>query len=216
MQIKTKDTSKELIFKKGGRIANNAYVHPSATLTIPVDIADNVTIYGGCEIGQFTYLNVGCVVYSNTSIGKFCSIGRSVEIGLAQHPISYLSTHPFQCADSLFTRFSGYSEIQRKPWRFHPPTSIGNDVWIGAKVNILSGVNIGNGVIIAAGSVVTKSIPPYSIVGGIPAKVIKMRFSDEIIEKLEALCWWNMDLDNLKDLPFENIEKCIEILENRS
>ena len=89
-------------------------------------------------------------------------------------------------------------------------------MWIGAKVNILSGVNIGNGVIIAAGSVVTKSIPPYSIVGGIPAKVIKMRFSDEIIEKLEALCWWNMDLDNLKDLPFENIEKCIEILENRS
>ena len=216
MPIKMKDASKELVFKGGGRIASSAYVHPSATLTVPIDIADNVTIYGGCEIGQFTYLNVGCVVYSNTSIGKYCSIGRFVEMGLAQHPISYLSTHPFQCANSLFTRFPGYSEIHRKPWRFHPPTTIGNDVWIGAKVNILSGVNIGNGSIIAAGSVVTKDIPPYSIVGGIPAKVIKMRFSDEIIEKLEAIRWWDMSLDTLKDLPFESIEECIEILEKRS
>ena len=215
MQVTMRDTSREFIFNAGGRIAVSAYVHPSVSLTIPIDIADNVIIYGNSEIGQFSYVNVGCVVYSNTSIGKFCSIGRSVEIGLAQHPISYLSTHPFQCANSLFTKFPAYSEIKRKPWSFHPPTKIGNDVWIGAKVNILSGINIENGAVIAAGSVVTKDVPPYAIVGGMPAKVIKMRFSEEIIEKLEKIRWWDLELDVLKNLPFENIEECIAILEQR-
>ncbi|MGF6148700.1 Streptogramin A acetyltransferase [Kingella potus] len=210
--ITMRNTSREKIFQQGGRLASTAYVHPSAKFVYPIDIADNVVIYGNVSIGQFTYINVTSVIYSNVSIGKFCSIGRSAEIGLAQHPINYLSTHPFVCANSLFTRFPGYAEIKRKPWQFHPSTTIGNDVWIGAKANVLSGVSIGDGAIIAAGSIVTKDVPPYAIVGGMPAKIIRMRFSNEIIDKLLQLKWWDHDLEKLRNLPFDDIESCIQEL----
>ncbi len=212
MKTIMKDITKESIFELGGRIAQSAYVHPNALIDLPVDIADNVTVYGGTDIGQFTYINVGCVIYSNVSIGKYCSIGRNIEIGLAKHPINFLSTHPFQCSNTLFNRIPEYADISRKEWKYHPDTYIGNDVWIGSKSCIVSGVKIGNGAVIASGAVVTKDVPAYAIVAGIPARVIKMRFNDHIISELEELKWWDLDLSMLKDAPFDDIEKCIDHL----
>lgn len=145
-------------------------------------------------------------------IGRFVSIGRNVEIGLAKHPIDYLSSHPFCVANTLFERSEGYDKIQRLPWSFHAPTIIGNDVWIGAKACVISGVTIGNGAIIAAGSVVTKNVPPYAIVGGVPSKIIRYRFSEQQITSLEQLKWWELPLEKIKNLPFNDIDLCIEQL----
>lgn len=200
------------MFSAGGRIAKTAFVAKSAELSEPVDIADHVTVYGGTSVGKYTYINVYSVIYSMAQIGKFCSIGRSVEIGLASHPVDFLSTHPFQLADSLFHRNADYLNVKKVKWNFHKETKIGNDVWIGAKASISSGVTIGDGAIIAAGAVVSKDVEPYSIVGGVPAKLIRKRFSDETIKELLLLKWWDRPLSDLSHLPFDDIEECIRQL----
>lgn len=197
---------------KYGRIASTAGVSDKAIIESPVDIAHNATVYGGVSIGKYSYINVSTVVYGNTTIGRYCSIGRSVEIGLANHPNDFLSTHPFQVAKSLFMNEPGYASVKRKAWRFHLPTAIGHDVWVGAKACINSGVTVGTGAIIAAGAVVTKDVEPYTIVGGVPAKVIKMRFSQDRINSLLKTKWWELPLEIIHDLSFDDIDECISRL----
>lgn len=145
-------------------------------------------------IGDYSYTSHRTTVH-NATIGKFCSIGPDVKIGLGIHPTNFISTHP------LFYSKQGACAISiRMDSSFieHQNIEIGNDVWIGANVCINDGVKIGNGVIIAAGAVVTKDIPDYSIVGGVPAKLIKMRFDPETIQSLLKNKWWDNDLSILK------------------
>lgn len=192
-----------------GRISTTAGFSKDATFEAPIDIAHNVTVYGGVHIGRFTYVNVGSVIYGNTRIGRYCSIGRSVEIGLANHPVSFLSTHPFQVAKSLFMGLESYRDVKRKAWRFHQATCIGNDVWIGAKACINSGITIGDGAVVAAGAVVTRDVPPYAIVGGVPAKVIRYRFDEHVVKSLLETEWWDLPLEELSDMEFDNIDECL-------
>lgn len=201
--------TKEEVFNQGGRIASTSWVASNVVFELPIDVADNVSIYYNVTLGKYCNINVGSVLYTQTQVGRFVSIGRNVEIGLAKHPVEYLSTHPFCVANTLFNRIDEYQKIRRVPWSFHEKTIIGNDVWIGAKACIVSGVHIGNGAVIAAGSVVTKDVPPYAIVGGVPAKIIRYRFSDNIISDLEKLKWWELDLKDIRNLPFDSIENCI-------
>jgi virginiamycin A acetyltransferase len=147
-------------------------------------------------------------------IGKFCAIASEVKFIMngANHKISSFTTYPFGIFSNGWE--AGIPELKDLP--FKGDTIIGNDVWIGYEAMIMPGVKIGDGAIIAAKSVVTKDVPPYSIVGGNPAKLIKKRFSDDIIELLLEIKWWNWDIEkiteNIPTLCNNDIKKLRELL----
>ena len=131
----------------------------------------------------------------NTDIGSFCSIANRVIIGGGMHPMEWVATSPvfYEGRDSVKAKFSEHKRPTPKR------TTIGNDVWIGECVLIKQGVTIGHGAVIGMGSVVTKDIAPYSIVAGVPARLIRKRFDADIIADLLASEWWNLPEDTLKN-----------------
>lgn len=170
------------------------YASLTSYMSEDVTIANNVCLYGftsiiNSTVGKYSYF-AGAKV-GNASIGSFCSIGPGVRVGgMGNHPVNMISTHPafysnLNQSGESFTDKSYFDEFLR--------TKIGNDVWIGANAVILDGVTVGNGVIIAACSVVTKNVPDYAVVGGVPAKVLKYRFSPDEINELNEMKWWSMD-----------------------
>ncbi|WP_372757564.1 CatB-related O-acetyltransferase [Mariniflexile sp.] len=161
-------------------------------------VGKHVKIYGKTQISNakieaYTYIGGGSEIM-NASIGKFCSIAPNVKIGLGIHPTHFITTHP----SFYSTRASSENIHFVNNIIEHKDVIIKNDVWIGYGVTITDGVTIGNGVIIASGAVVTKNIDDYAVVGGVPAKQIKKRFSDKEIAFLLGLKWWDKDLDYLK------------------
>lgn len=147
------------------------------------------------ELDSYTYVGSFSIL-NNVRCGKYCSISRNNQIGLGSHPSKFLSSSPL-----FYRRFNGTGQswVKSDKWDDSAKkTVIGNDVWIGINVIIPGGVTIGNGAIIAANSVVVKDVEPYTIVGGVPAKVIKNRFSEEIVASLERLKWWDLPPRTLK------------------
>ncbi|WP_157277721.1 CatB-related O-acetyltransferase [Paenibacillus taiwanensis] len=150
--------------------------------------------YAAYSIGDFTYGEPDVLSWgedASLTIGKFCSIASRVTIMLGgEHNVDWVSTYPF---NPIFPQAQAYLG--------HPKTKgnviIGHDVWLGIDSYILSGVTIGNGAVVSARSLVTKDVPPYAIVGGNPARIIRYRFSDEQIEELEAIAWWNWPLHRI-------------------
>lgn len=133
-----------------------------------------------------------------TDIGAFSSIGPNVLLGgLGHHPVDRLSTHPAFYSSRLQAgaTFSSVDSIEELP-----RVTIGSDVWIGAGSIVLDGINIGDGAIIAAGAVVAKDVPPYAIVGGVPARIIRYRFDEETINALLGWRWWDLDNNQLQSL----------------
>ncbi len=128
-------------------------------------------------------------------IGKFCSIacGTKFLMNCANHTMHSLSTYTFP----LFNEEWGHKMNVRDSWDNRRDIVIGNDVWIGYEAVIMSGVTIGDGAIIGTRAVVTKDVPPYAIVGGSPARVLKKRFSDDIIDKLLKIKWWNWPVEKI-------------------
>lgn len=142
-------------------------------------------------LGAYSYIQSGSLV-CNAQIGKFCSIASGVDIGLPQHLLSSVSSHPIFYSKNTplpktFSETDNFIDMKK--------TLIGNDVWIGQKAMIMSGICIGCGAVIGAGAVVTKDIPPYAIVVGIPAKIIKYRFDENIRNALLLSNWWDMSED---------------------
>lgn len=169
------------------------------------------------EVGAFTYLRE-CFLRAPIKIGRYCSIAPNVSIGIGKHPTDWLSTHPFQMfTQDFFTQYPEYVNIshqQKNQALEAKDIVIGDDVWIGTNVTIKDGVTIGTGSIIGAGAVVTKDVEPYAIVGGVPAKKIKMRFDQKTIDRLLGLKWWNYDLAPLKDkVVFSDVEKTLDFIE---
>ena len=154
------------------------------------------------KMGLGSYIGSNCHI--SAKIGRFCSISDNVATVNGLHPTKELvSTHPafYSPANNTgisFTDVSSFEEFAYAVEKAKLAVEIGNDVWIGYGATILAGVKLGDGAIVAAGAVVTKDVEPYAIVGGVPAKTIKYRFSEEEIKDLLKLCWWDRDLDWLK------------------
>jgi acetyltransferase-like isoleucine patch superfamily enzyme len=161
---------------KGNKVCRGAFLHEMTTL------------------GKYNYIGNGSM-FLNTKIGNYCSIANNVKIGQMDHDLNCVSTstHIFGPAHGI-TSFNGFIE----------PAVIENDVWIGANACIKQGVKIGTGAVVGAGAVVTKDIPPYAIVAGVPAKIIRYRFTEATIQKLLDSKWWELDKS-------EAVKRCAEL-----
>ena len=172
-------------------IGNNTTITTSVIFS--GDIADHVNIgsnsaISSTTVGRYTYFAAHGRIF-NSSIGAFCSFAENVSIGHAEHPYHQLSTSPvFYKKGNPFNETKFFIEEVNE----FKETIIGNDVWIGLNAYIKAGVIIGDGCVIGAGTIVTKNIEPYSIVVGVPGRVIKKRFSDEVINKLISDAWWDL------------------------
>ncbi len=209
---KYSDYTKEK-WKEGGLpVDSTCTVHPDVQICFPVHLSRNTIVNHGSRIDKYTYVNWDVVIFPNVHIGSYCSVARNAQLGLANHPTNWLSSNSFQYNAAHFPKISEFQSVKRLKHLHHPKTIIGSDVWIGANAMVKSGVKIGHGVVIAAGAVVTKDIEPYSIVGGVPAKHIKFRFSEKQIEELLKSKWWLLPLKSIQNLNFENIDECISAL----
>ena len=153
------------------------------------------------RVGKYSRIGARCKI-TNTDVGNFTVFAADCISGVGQHPTNYLSYH------SIFYKkgnWGWHDEWVKYPEGFKEQAriTVGNNVWIGRKVMVMDGVTIGDGAIVATGAVVTKDVPPFAIVGGVPAKVIKFVFPQEMIDRLEEIQWWNM--------PDEEITKRIDL-----
>lgn len=191
------------IIKKGVEYIANL-LHPaisSLARSENSDVSRKAKVYrfaklDHAEIGDYTYIGPSAqIVYA--SIGKFCSIAGGTKVGMPMHPIEFVSTSPIFYSPNNATgtkwveRNDYFNEFQR--------CTVGNDVWIGSNAIVMGGVKIGDGAVVAAGAVVTKDVPPYAIVGGVPAKLIKYRFNESVREVLEQSKWWEKDESLIQD-----------------
>lgn len=165
---------------------------------------NGVTVFADVQVGKHSYMNGG-MIRQRVSIGRYCSIGRNVLIAAGDHPLDGLTTHPISWQSRA--RPGRPTKTQRHPR--HPRTEIGHDVWIGDNVVIIAGVHIGTGAVIGANSVVTRDVPPYMIVGGVPARQIRLRFSEEVVAGLLAGEWWTLPTEALKVLDMSDVEACL-------
>ena len=159
------------------------------------------------SIGAYTDIVSGTELQDVSSIGRYCSIARGVTIGQNRksHPLEWLSTH--SALGSLRQHRAGMAQQDEVK-----DTVIGHDVWIGMDVLILEGITIGTGAVIGAQSLITRDVPPYAIVIGSPAKVLRYRFDPDTIEALLASQWWNLTPQQLAELPIEDPLKLLEAL----
>ena len=181
--------SKVVVNKATDLCGNRFYGH---------NMIDKQTVLRKCELGICSYVSFGCRLI-RAKIGSYSCIGPRVYVGFSSHPTNtWVSMHPafYLNLDPVI----GYSFYKENDPAYNPYITvkdsdylaqIGNDVWIGADVKIMDGITIGDGAVVAAGSVVTKDFPPYAIVGGVPAKIIKYRFRQEDINFLINSQWWN-------------------------
>ena len=171
-------------------IINNSNLSSETKIGINCRVGHS-TLSGKVKVGNYTTINKSIIIgrLNPINIGKFCSIAPDVYITDINHNLKRRTTH------FMYKYIDVIDKIDEL--KSNGGVEIGNDVWIGKSSIILSGITIGDGAVIAAGSIVTKDVEPYSVVAGIPAKLIKKRFNDNIIKKLIKEKWWNLSIQEL-------------------
>jgi acetyltransferase-like isoleucine patch superfamily enzyme len=195
---------------------NNVVLDDRSTFELPVVIQCTFSNLHEIHVGCFTGIYGGKI--GHCTIGRYCSIAPAVDIASDQHPTDWLSSSMVQYVDNIH----GWGDwIKRNGDNYYPPVNkfhsnepvtIGNDVWVGQGVFIKSGVKIGDGAVIAAHSVVTKDVPSFAIVAGVPATVKKYRFDEDTIERIKQIEWWNYNISGIKSISFNNISSSLDLL----
>jgi acetyltransferase-like isoleucine patch superfamily enzyme len=180
------------------------------------EITGNLTIDTNSCINRSTieqFFGLGCFSYvANCHIGRFCTFGARVSVGAFSHPTDWLSIHEIQYRDTsgIYGQTIIGNGINIAP--FNEATMIGCDVWIGDNACVKTGVTLGHGSIVGLGAVVVADVPPYAIVGGNPARILRYRFNESTIEKLLFLRWWDFSLSELSGIDFSDVESSCNFL----
>ena len=178
------------------RISLLALVSRDCTIDKQATIHRWAKVKRGSKVGAYSFVSAGTVV-DNTSIGRFCCISDHCCIGLPVHDPHLLSMSP------VFTVKNNAAKTSWLEQDFQdyesPPVTIGHDVWVGTHAISMGGLTIGDGPVVAAGAVVTNDVPPYAIVGGVPARLIKYRFTPETVSLIRQMAWWDQPESFLKE-----------------
>lgn len=194
IRVKTHVTLK-LRFKGIARFNYTAKIHFGTSFEGANVVGENSSFAG--NMGYGTYICNDCSIIGN--IGRFCSIAAEVKNSLGVHPITepYVSTSPMFFS---LRKQTGITFAQKQLFEeLKDPIEIGHDCWIGQRAFIVGGVKIGTGAVVLAGAVVTKDVPPYAVVGGVPAKILKYRYDEDTIDFLLKSEWWNFSIDWLRE-----------------
>lgn len=184
--------------------AKNSVIHPTSKL-------ESGTSFYNSTLDRHSFCGYDCDV-ANADIGSFVSIANGVVIGGGRHPMEWVAMSPvfYEGKDSVKAKFSTHPRTAAKR------VTIGHDVWIGRSAIVLPGVSIADGAVVGAGAVVTKPVPAYAIVAGNPAKILRYRFSEPVIERLLRTRWWTKDETELLRLGplFNDVDRFLEAAEN--
>lgn len=200
---------KNIFLKSAFKIKNIYEIGERVTLNHPVLVEPYATMAGRegfTSAGAFTYTRSG--FGGNAIIGRYCSIAPSSRLMGVEHPLDRISTHTFTCRE-YYNRWVAENfevELGAVPFRktVRGRLTVQHDVWIGGSVLLRPGITIGTGAVIAAGSVVVKDVPPFAIVGGNPARIIRYRFDDKIIERIMDIAWWRFHVRDFAGLDMAN------------
>jgi acetyltransferase-like isoleucine patch superfamily enzyme len=180
-----------------------------STVHSTAKIESGTTFYGS-TMDKHSFCGYDCDIYA-ADIGRFTSIANGVVIGGGRHPMEWVGMSPvfYEGRDSVKAKFSTHA---REPVK---RVSIGHDVWIGRSAIILPGISIGHGAVVGAGAVVTSLVPAYAIVAGNPARLVRYRFAEDLIARLLATSWWDMDDDRLRRFGpiFNDVERFLAAFE---
>ncbi len=202
------------------RLGPEPFLHPDTIVRASklgrfVEIGQGTRILES-ELDDYSYTDrYADIAYSK--LGKFVNVAAFSRINPSEHPYTRASLHHFMYRSSYY-----WDEAADDPelfaWRRSRPVYVGHDSWIGHGALVMKGVTIGNGAVVASNAVVTKDVPPYAIVGGLPAKFIKWRHPEKISERLQALAWWDWSHDRihlaLPDFRTLSVEAFLEKYEN--
>lgn len=195
----------------------NVALSPDSWFEGPCVVNAVMAPHNTIQVGAFTGAYGGRL--GHCTIGRYCSIAPGVDIASDQHPVEWLSSSMIQYVPDLhgwggWLKSKGYDAFEpQKSFDSNAVVCIGHDVWLGQGVFIKSGVSIGNGAVVAAHSVVVKDVPPYSIVAGVPAKIIRPRFDERTIERMQRVQWWRYSIAGIAGLDYTQPAQCLDRIE---